>query len=323
MKKVSTICIIVSLSTLYLHAQQRAQYSQYMLNQYVLNPAVAGSTDYAQVVASYRNQWSGAFDNAAPTTYYLGGYTSLGRNSKKPHPYRNKHAGYHSIGGMVYNDQTGPTGSTGFLASYSYNERLSGTWRIALGASLGGLQYSLNSDKLTFAETESVPSRRQWVPDGNLGLWLNNKYFYFGGAISQVFQSKLDFEIPTLPNNPRSRTSKLSNHYFVTTGFRLEPTNDWEILPSIMFRFNRPAPVSLDLNAKVRYKNMVWAGTSYRNKDAVVFLFGFLINHQYEFGYSYDMTISKIQNYVGGSHEILLAYRIWTRAGIRNPSDFW
>src|SRR5687768_13527274 len=105
MKKVIVAGFLFTLIGFISVAQQRAQYSQYMINQYVLNPALTGTYDYAHIVAGYRNQWVGAFDGAAPVTYYLTGHTSIGRGSKKPHPYRNKHAGYHSAGGMLYNDQ--------------------------------------------------------------------------------------------------------------------------------------------------------------------------------------------------------------------------
>lgn len=323
MKKVIAVGFLVVLASLGVHAQQKAQYSQYMINQFVLNPAVTGAYDYGHITAGYRNQWAGAFQGDAPSTYYIAGHSSIGRGSKKPHPYRNKHNGYHSAGGMVYNDQTGPTGRLGILGSYSYNERISGYWRIALGISAGVQQFTLNTDKLHFAETEAISTQRKWVPDGNIGVWIYNRHYYFGGAIQQIFQSRLNFDIPAGPES-KDKISKLANHYFITSGIKLDVHRDWAVIPSFMLKFNQPAPVSIDLNAKVRYSDMAWLGVSYRSLDAVSFLVGFVVNRTFELSYSYDLTTSKIRSYAqSGTHEIVLGYRLWPRARIDSPSDFW
>lgn len=323
MKKVIAVGFLLALFGMSAYAQQRAQYSQYMVNQYVLNPAVTGTYDYAHLVAGYRNQWVGAFGGDAPITYYISGHTSIGRGSKKPHPFLNKHSGYHSAGGMVYQDQTGPTSRMGLMGSYSYNERIFGKWRAALGISLGVQQYSLLGDKLHFGDaTEQLGTQRRLLPDGSIGFWTYNTHVYFGGAIQQIFQNRLNFDLP-ITNDGAQKVSKLANHYFLTSGIRLDVDYDWAIVPSIMLKFNRPAPVSIDANVKARYKDMVWFGTSYRNLDSFVFLFGFVIGRQLEFGYSYDLTVSKIRSYTSGSHEIIIGLRLWPKAYLDCPSNFW
>jgi type IX secretion system PorP/SprF family membrane protein len=52
-----------------LKAQQLPQYSQYLLNRYVINPATAGTNDYFLGQTNYRSQWEGVQD--APRTYIL------------------------------------------------------------------------------------------------------------------------------------------------------------------------------------------------------------------------------------------------------------
>ncbi|MBC7391136.1 MAG: type IX secretion system membrane protein PorP/SprF [Opitutaceae bacterium] len=324
MKKVIVAGFLLVLLSFISQAQQRAQYSQYMINQYVLNPALTGTYDYAHIVAGYRNQWVGNnFEGAAPVTYYLSGHTSIARGSRKPHPYRNKHAGYHSVGGMIYNDQTGPTSRMGIQGSYAYNERISGNWRASLGVFLGVMQYSLNTSKLHFAESEAVSSQTRLVPDGSIGGWVYNKHVYVGVAVSQIFQSRLNFDIPATGQDVQGVGSKLANHYFITSGIKIDVAPDWAVVPSIMLKYNNPAPVSIDINGKVRYKDMVWVGASYRNLDSFTALFGFVIGKQLEFGYSYDYTISKINAYTSGSHEVLLGLRLWPRARLDCPSNFW
>jgi type IX secretion system PorP/SprF family membrane protein len=320
MKKSIAIGLLVTLLGFGVQAQQRAQYSQYMINQYVLNPAVGGSYDYAHIVAGYRNQWVGQFAGASPVTYYISGHTPIGRGSKKPHPYRNKHAGFHALGGQAYVDQTGPTSRMGALASYTYNERLYGDWRAALGAFVGVQQFSINLKPTDFAEAEDVGTQSTIVPDGSLGLWVYNKHVYFGATMAQLFQSRLNVEVR---DSQGDKVNKLANHYFITGGIKLDVAHDWAVIPSIMLKYNHPAPLSMDINTKIRYRDMLWAGVSYRNFDSFTFLCGVLIAKQLEFGYSYDYTVSKIAKVSTNSHEIILGWRLWPRIRLDCPSNFW
>ena len=76
-----------------------------MINNYAINPAVAGMYDYYQVNTTIRNQWVGITD--APRTTVLSIY---GKKSE--------HVG---LGGLVFNDLTGPTSRIGGSASYTYS----------------------------------------------------------------------------------------------------------------------------------------------------------------------------------------------------------
>src|SRR6201986_23918 len=53
----------------YVTAQQRPQYTQYVFNNYLLNPALSGIENYTDVKAGYRSQWTGL--QGAPVTSYL------------------------------------------------------------------------------------------------------------------------------------------------------------------------------------------------------------------------------------------------------------
>src|SRR5690554_6258766 len=80
-------------------SQQRPQYSQYMVNPFVLNPAVAGVENYADIKAGYRNQWVN-FDGH-PVTYYLSAHMPIGKAMCVNPRIRHKKPGYHGIGGYV------------------------------------------------------------------------------------------------------------------------------------------------------------------------------------------------------------------------------
>ncbi|HAK11946.1 MAG TPA: hypothetical protein DCO78_08210, partial [Chitinophagaceae bacterium] len=57
------------LAVSHLSAQQRPYYSQYILNNYIINPALAGIENYTDIKLSHRRQWTGIAD--APVTTYL------------------------------------------------------------------------------------------------------------------------------------------------------------------------------------------------------------------------------------------------------------
>ena len=72
MKKVLPLLLLpLLLAAVPVLAQQQAQYSQYMNNNYILNPGATGVEDYIDVKLSYRTQWTGL--EGAPKTYYLSG----------------------------------------------------------------------------------------------------------------------------------------------------------------------------------------------------------------------------------------------------------
>ncbi len=50
-------------------AQQRPHYTQYILNNYIINPAVAGIENYTDIKISHRLQWVGL--DGAPVTINL------------------------------------------------------------------------------------------------------------------------------------------------------------------------------------------------------------------------------------------------------------
>src|SRR5947208_13711361 len=62
-----------------LSAQQQPYYTQYLLNNFILNPELAGIENYWDIKASYRNQWVGL--QGGPTTLYLTVNGPLGKSS--------------------------------------------------------------------------------------------------------------------------------------------------------------------------------------------------------------------------------------------------
>lgn len=294
-------------------AQQKALYSQYMTNYYLLNPAVAGVEKDLNFKAGYRNQWVGF--EGAPKTFYVSGETALFKKDIV------EGQAYHGVGGYAYTDQTGPTTRTGVLLSYAYHVPLSEKIYLSSGVFAGVQQYRFDANKIYLAEgsNERDPVTRSgnfnsFMPDLSVGTYIHSDKFFAGVSILQVLGNKIvdreDVEDP----------ARLARHLMVSGGYNLDVHSQIVVTPSVLLKYVNGAPLQADLNVKGAYHftdgakstsdNMVWAGVSYRTNDAVVGLLGLQFKEQYQLGYSYDMTTSTMSNYSAGSHEIMLGFRL-------------
>lgn len=300
-------------------AQQRAQYTQYILNNYVLNPAAGGVNEYWDLKAGYRNQWTGF--EGAPKTVFVSGHGPIGYPHKRV---RNGHLKpHHGIGGYVFHDNTGPLSMTGMYASYSYHLKVNRNFTASMGAFVGMMQYRIDGNQLLFVQNPEDPfitksTLNYYVPDATLGIWLYNKNTYFGVSVNQLFQQRLRF------NNTNIDTGHLNYHYFITGGHKFKVSDRLDFIPSSMIKYVQNSPLQFDLNARLKYNNMAWVGISYRRQDATAILLGVIIGGRYEIGYSYDITTSKIRTASWGTHEIIVGVNLTRRSGrVLCPSDFW
>lgn len=294
-------------------AQQKALYSQYMTNYYLLNPAVAGAGKDWNFKAGYRNQWVGF--EGAPKTFYLSGEAALFKKDII------EGQAYHGVGGYAYTDQTGPTTRTGMLLSYAYHVPLSEKIYLSSGVFAGVQQYRFDANKVYLAEgsnerdpVTSSGNLNSFMPDMSVGTYIHSDKFYAGVSIFQVLGNRIfdtgDVEDP----------SRLARHVLVSGGYNLDVHSNIMVTPSVLLRYVNGAPLQADLNVKgayyltggqkSRYDDMLWAGISYRTQDAVVGLVGLQFKQQYELSYSYDITTSPMRNYSAGTHEVMLGLRL-------------
>ena len=305
-------------------AQQQAQYSQYMNNNYLLNPGATGVEDYIDIKFSCRAQWVGL--EGAPRTYYASASSSLGKwrsTPKRTRTLRDQVRPFHAIGGLVYSDVTGPTSRTSAYGSYAYNAALTRTIRVALGASVGMQQFAVDGQQLHFYDPTTVAaSASSRVLDASVGLWVYSPDFYVGVSGAQLLGNKLDFSYNANQLDAGAPGNSLRRHYFATAGVRIPLDNDWSVVPSVLVKAVAPAPLSVDLNAKLKYRDLLWAGVSWRAFDAVVAMVG-VSYERVTLGYSYDAGLSELAGYHGGSHEVLLGLRLKKKAQEVCVSKFW
>jgi type IX secretion system PorP/SprF family membrane protein len=271
--------------------QQLPQYSQYLINDYVLNPAVGGSNNYFEAKSNHRFQWVGLTD--APRTFIL----SING------PLKTKNMG---VGGYIFTDVTGPTSRFGAYFSYAYHIQINSEFKLGMGLFGGILQYNVDGSKITLldkADTLGSTIESVTLPDAGFGLYGYSEKFYFGFSIPQLLQNKLKL------NNNIQTQGKLTSHILVTTGYKFEAGNEFEIEPSILLKYVNPVPIQFDFSTKVTYQKTIWIGASYRTQDAMSALLGYVYKDQLLISYSFDFTTSNLKNYSAGTHEIMLGIR--------------
>ena len=314
------------------HAQQVAQLSQYMNNNYLLNPAAAGTEDYIDVKVSYRAQWTGIKD--APQTYYVSANSALGAlHTQKKRTKYDWRRGFHAIGGTVYRDVTGPTSRTFLSGSYAYNLPLTRTLRLALGASLGVQQYAIDGNKLEYFSGTQGMSEAARVPDASIGVWLYSPSFYLGISSTQLLNNDLDLGYTNASNASRAIfANRLERHYFGTAGVRLPLSDDVSIVPSVLVKYmpleltkarKRETAMAVDANVKIKIKDVVFIGASYRIDDAFVGMVGVNFSPTASLSYSYDATTSDLAGYQLGGHEVLLGLKLKKSNKVVCADRFW
>lgn len=293
MKKLQTILILFILAgSINLAGQQLPQFSQFMFNDFVLNPAIAGTHDYYQIRTSHRFQWVGMTD--PPLTNSISVYG----------PHSRMDMGY---GGTIYTDVTGPTSRTGVSGSYAYNIAVFGDMRLSMGLNLSVLQYRVDGTQLTPKDPSDMFIQgvvsTTYVPDAGVGVYLYGENYYAGVSAAQLLNNKLEiFEEKTGLN-------KLKSHLFVTGGYRYQADPDWILEPSAIIKVTAPSQFRFEVNARVEWMEMVWLAAGYRFHEAVTVMAGYNYDDKFYFGYAYDIGITELRLYNMGSHELMIGYR--------------
>lgn len=290
MRKLS---IILVFATTGIFAQQLPQYSQYMLNEMAINPAVTGKDNFSEVRSNSRQQWIGITD--APRTYML----SL------QGPIKDKHMG---IGMNIYTDIVGPTRRTGINFSYAYHLKLNEDLNLSMGLSAGIMQWGIDGNKIKLhddGDQQLLTSYKTTpVPDLGAGVYFYKKdLFYVGLSLPQLYKAPINL-YPDASSN-----SKLARQLNLNAAYKIVLNEEFTIEPSFLLKYEKPAPAMLDIGARAIYKNEIWLGAVYRHHDAVSALIGYMYQDYLIIGYSYDFTTTKISKYSSGTHEILLGLR--------------
>ncbi|MFH6964680.1 type IX secretion system membrane protein PorP/SprF [Flavobacterium plurextorum] len=293
-KKIGVLIIIV-LSSNYMSAQQDAQYTQYMYNPTVINPAYAGSRDVMSIFGLYRTQWVGL--EGAPKTGTLSMHT----------PIENSRVG---LGLSLVNDRIGPSDDTTLAADISYTIDVSYQYKLAFGVKGSANLINVDYTKLDIYDP-SDPRYQQNIdnkfsPNVGAGVYLYSDNTYVGLSAPALLET-------SHYNGMSTYVAKEKIHYYFMAGHVFDLDYNLKFKPSALVKMTEGAPLQVDLSANFLFNEKFTAGVAYRWSAALSALVGFQVSDGLFIGYAYDAETTKLANYNSGSHEIFLRFELFKK----------
>ena len=305
-------------------SQQMPQYSQYLRNQYMVNPGAAGVYDFVDVTMGGRWQWMGFGDE--PRTAYLSVTSPISRAPRQKYnpalrvsqgPVRNPEIKTgkfkHAIGGQLIADQYGAFRKMELAGTYAIHMPVSKKFNLSFGTRIGLSNHTFLRDKAqvlnivdptqTYIDdtynTFSANQSSNYILNIGAGFYLYSKNTFFGISADQLTRDLVEFGTGTANFNNQM-------HFNATAGVKIPLNENLSLTPAALVKFMSPSPVSIEGSLQLEYKEWLWFGASYRHKDAVIGMVGLNISERFKFGYSYDFSLSRFNDFSSGGHEIVL-----------------
>lgn len=312
MKRLVYIIILMAGFLAESSAQQTPVYSQYMLNGFLMNPAMAGSEGYTAVNLTAREQWVGFQD--APSTYALSFQTRIMReshisrkNAIKRRKKTNFSGGNVGLGGYVFNHRNGAVDRTGVRLTYAYHIVLDES-QLSFGLSMVGYQYRVDKDrvKLESPDTDALWMNLQqsvFIPDADAGIYYTSKQIWAGFSVDQLFESALKF------GDNGYDQMVMDRNYHLMGGYDFIINKEFTISPSAHVKIAENGVVQADISGKVYYKQDFWGGLSYRTGHSLVIGGGVSVD-RLVFGYAFDIGLNSIMKHSYGTHEFIVIAKL-------------
>ncbi|MBU0488480.1 MAG: type IX secretion system membrane protein PorP/SprF [Bacteroidetes bacterium] len=305
---------IMALFSFLIGKAQDPQLSQFYAAPLYLSPSFAGATNKSRLAANYRNQWP-AIPGAFVT--YICSYDQY---------FPNLNSG---MGVVFMKDRSGSGGlattQAGFV--YSYNVKINEKLQARPGLSILYAQRSIDINKLTLGDQlywgtsssldQSFVLDKVAYPDFNVSALLYSERYWFGAALDHLTtpnQSLWDNGAPSPvyrkftayggTNLKIKRLGKKDEGESVTVTFIYKHQHEYDQLDLGLYWHKTPLVVGLWYRGLPVLKAYQ---PGYGNNDALIFLAGMKFK-DFQIGYSFDFTISRMVGYSGGAHELSMTY---------------
>lgn len=289
---------------LFTYSQSEPQFTQYMYNKYLFNPAYAGSSDGLEVSALHRSQYVGLSNKFI---------ASQGFNFNIP-----VYSISSGIGITAINDLIGVQRATYIALNYDYRKNFK--WgKMGIGVGGGIIQTSLDGAQLKAPEGDYTgggvnhnddylpPNFQQGIaPDISFGIYFNSEKYFAGASINHIA-----FSLAAV-NSPAGKTRlNFSRNLFFMGGYDFAVSKKLRIMPSAFIKTDLKK-VQVDISATFTIIDNILTGISFRGYtknmiDALAMILGFRYKG-FQAVYSYDANLSYLSKFNTGSHEISLSY---------------
>jgi type IX secretion system PorP/SprF family membrane protein len=273
------------------HAQQDAQFTQYMYNTINVNPAYAGSRGALSIFALHRTQWIGL--DGAPVTNAVSINTPLNGSNL-------------GLGVSVINDRIGPTDENIISADLSYTIPTSERFKLSFGLKGTANLFDLDSSLLTpeDAGDPTLQNYSKFSPNIGAGLYLHSDKAYVGFSIPNFIETNRFSD-----NDIKIFKEKVN--YYLIGGYVFDLTSSIKFKPAFLSKVVEGSPIQMDLSGNFMFNNKFVIGAAYRWSAALSAMVGFQVSDGLYIGYGFDNETTNLKNYNSGSHEIFLRYEIF------------
>lgn len=275
-----------------LAAQQNPQFTHFMFNKLVYNPAYAGNREALSVSAIYRNQWSGV--DGAPRTLNVNVHT----------PFSGKRAG---IGMSLVSDQVGMLQTTFANLAYNYKLKINDDTQLGIGL-MGRMEHGRIDwseadpadldDQLIFSEAST-----SWQPNVGFGFYLSGKNYYVGISAPTLLRNTLYTDIGY---------EGVYRTYYGMAALIFNINEKLKFKPSVLISYNNNAPTDFDFNASFLVMDVLWLGGSWRAGDSIDAIVQYQFSNELRAGMAFDFTTSKLKDFTTGSYELMVEYTFTT-----------
>lgn len=274
MKKIVVVCLILFFSLGFIQkikAQQDPNFTLYNFNMNLINPAVAGIGDHAQLNLVYRSQWIGVDD--APRTASAVYNTSIGNNL--------------GLGVSVISDRVFILGETDLAVDLSYALQVSETTKLYFGMKFGGGFVSIDLSRAYGGGNDPLFNQDQsfFNPHIGAGLYLENEKYYLSVSTPNFLNGE------RYERNGNVPSAAVDNvHFYIGGGYNFKLNDKLILTPRFMMRSVEGAPNSYDAGASMQFGSEFIAGLNYRLDEMYSIYSMINLKDSVQLGVSYDIT---------------------------------
>jgi type IX secretion system PorP/SprF family membrane protein len=297
-----TIILLILLGTFSSNAQQDPQYTQYMYNTEVVNPAYAGQRDALSFGMLLRTQWVGL--EGAPETGTFTVSSPIGALSNM------------GLGLAIVHDKIGPATETNINIDYSYSITTSASSELSFGLKAGLDILDVDYTKLNIFDItdprfqNNVDNKVQ--PQIGAGVYFNTNKFYAGLSVPNFLATK-HFEESSLAGVNSNTIAAERMHYFLIAGYVFDLSDNLKFKPATLVKAVSGSPLQWDFSANFLINEKFTVGAAYRWSAAVSAMFGFQATNQIFIGFGYDYQSTDIESFSDGSYELMLRFELFKK----------
>jgi type IX secretion system PorP/SprF family membrane protein len=286
--KGTLVIVILGIVTFRSNAQQGPQFTQFMYNNLVINPAYAGAEEAFSLTMVSRNQWSGV--EGAPSTQSFSAHTLV----------KKKHVG---LGLTIIRDQLGVHKNTTALTNYAYHIKIKEGSFLSMGLQVGVA--NLKSDYASLQGPTIDPKLVSSINETTIGFGAG---VYYRSPKLQIGLSAPELLSPTAHMSDTVSITFRKNTVVGYSRYRFMLSETLDMEPGLFVKYFPNLPVSFDVNLNFIYRKVLTGGVSYRKNESIDFIFKFQLTPQFQFGYAYDYPINSVTSLGSASHELLIHY---------------